>query len=241
MLLHQTLKQSKLAAGIFALMLAVSESLSYGGACQSPTPSPCAADGVCRPSPNWGYSQTRWRSWPGDPTGQRQPTPADGTTPGGGGQGLEPFELPLPQQEDLRGPAKNKDDKDEAADTPVGEFPGAEIPGAGIPIPAEDPEQALPAFDPLGNQRQLPPMDDAPPALPNSLRQASLSLQAPTLMPRLTTPATATQPVRQANWQQTHSIQLINPASAIVTDSATSPLQQAIYYEANGQSKTSPK
>ena len=238
MLLHQTLKQSKLAAGAFALMLAVSESLSYGGACQSPTPSPCAADGVCRPSPNWGYSKTRWRSWPGDPAGQQQPTPADGTDPGGGGKhGLEPFELPLPQQEDLRGPAKNKDDKDEAADTPVGEFPGA-----GIPIPAEDPEQALPAFDPLGNQQQLPPMDDAPPALPNSLRQAGISLQAPTLpMSRLTNPATPKQSVRQANWQQTSSIQLINPASAIVTDAAEVPLQQAIYYEANGQSKTSPK
>ncbi len=236
MLLHQTLKQSKLAAGVFALLLAVSESLSYGGACQSPTPSPCAADGVCRPNPNWGYSQTRWRSWPGDPAGQQQPTPAAGTAPGGGEQGLEPFELPLPQQEDLRGPAKNKDDKDEAADTPVGEFPGA-----GIPIPAEDPEQALPAFDPLGNQRQLPQMDDAPPALPNSLRQASLSLQAPARTPHLATPATALQPVRQANWQQTHSIQLINPASAIVTDSDTAPLQQAIYYETSDQGKRSPK
>ncbi len=219
---HRALKQSLLAIGVLALLLAGSESLSYGNQCQPQTPCPCEADGVCRPKRDtWGYSQTRWRSWPGDPAGQ-QPTAAGDAAGTGDGQDLEPFELPLPKQEDLRGPAKadKEKSKDDAVDAPIGE------------IPVEAPAQALPAFDPQGSQLEYPKtpgMNDAPPALPASLQQARLAPQSPIQnLPRV-----ATRPVRQVNWQQTQSIQLINPASAIVTSPKEATLQRAIYYEAS--------
>ena len=229
---HRALKPSCLAFGVLALLLATSaESQSYGNSCQPPTPSPCAADGVCRPKrATWGYSQTRWRSWPGDPA-DPQPTPA-GDAATGDGQGLSPFELPLPKQEDLRGPAKDDKDDAQAGDGPA-EAPAQALPGL----------DALPAFDPQGSQLEIPKtpgMDDAPPALPTSLRQAAFSPQVPIRnLPRNST--IKSQPVRQVNWQQNHSIQLINPASAIVSEPGVDNLQQAIYYEASDRGTPSTK
>jgi len=247
---HQTLKQSGLAVGLLVLVLAGSESLSYGGNCSPPTPSPCAADGVCRPVTPWGYSVTRWRSWPGESVGQ--PTPADAAGEGDE-QGLGPYELPLPEQEDLRGPAKDKAGEDAGGENAADEAAGEMVPGEG-PVQQLPGPGALPAFDPQGNQSeipgqipgmpgQIPGMDDAPPALPKSLLQAALapSITAPSVTARQQTPATqplgttaeGAQPVRQASWQQSHSIQLINPASAIVVEPKAGSLQQAIYYEAS--------
>jgi len=246
MSLPRALKKGKLVVGVLALLLASPENLSYGVECLSPTPCPCAADGVCRPNrTTWGYSQTRWRSWPGEPVDQQLPTatPVDE----GKEQGLAPYELPLPEQEDLRGPAKDKAGdagdagKDETADAPAeaisGDGPAQILPGP----------EALPAFDPQGNQLEPPGMmDDAPPALPTSLRQAALSLKVPlrtsqqqssTTRLQVTraaaTPPVGSLPIRQASWQQSHSIQLINPASAMVAETAANRLQQAIYYEAS--------
>jgi len=241
---HRSLKQSGLATAVLLLLLAGFESLSYGLGTLPQTPCPCAADGVCRPSRDtWGYSQTRWRPWPGDPL-SLQPTPAGGGTAGGGDEKpLDDRELPLPRQEDLRGPAKDKA-KDKAETSEPGEAAANpdDEPAILLPGPGE-----LPAFDPQGNNQEknlieLPPTEDAPPALPASLRQAALSSN----MLRLTThhqqPATRplvaqtiqAQPIRPVSWQQP-SLGLINPASAIVADPAANPLQQAIYYEASDQ------
>ncbi len=220
---RQAQKRSWLGISALALLLAGLESLSYGG-CLPPTPSPCAADGVCRPNREWGHYETRWRSWPGDPTSQQQPTRADASAPGEADeQGLGPFQLPLPEQEDLRGPAKDKAARSEKKTT--------------NDVPAEDPgllpgPEALPPFDQQGNHLNLPTKEDAPPALPASLRQAVRSLS----MPHLTTQASQITPeIRQANRREPAALGLINPASALVSEDDSEALQQAIYYETSDQ------
>ena len=231
----RTLKQSGIVVAVLALLLAGSETLSYGVGNLPPTPCPCTADGVCRPKrDSWGHYETRWRTWPGDPASQ-EPTQADGAAPSRDElRSLPPFETPLPEQEDLRGPAKDKASKaakDAASDNAAGEGPEALVPGA----------DAIPAFDPQGNRSEIPgeipSMNDAPPALPASLRQAARLLNMPQQMSQQqappTMPAAAPQPIRQASWQRPVSIQLINPASAIVAEPGTGSLQQAIYYEAS--------
>ncbi len=263
MILHPTLKQSGFAFGVLVLLLTDAGSLSYGGSCQPPTPSPCAADGVCRPkADSWGHYETRWRSWPGEPMSQR-PTSA-GRGPDGKAQGLAPFELPKPEQEDLRGPVKNKSDKKKKATdipTPAIEVPVMEIP-AGEPVPdvPAEPADALQIFEPQSSTQpeapgmaEVPNTNDDPPVLPKSLRQAaqSLSVQSPRAQHqvRLQIPATvrpfASQPIKQVNWHQPTtsqaSIQLINPASAIVVEPGVENLQQAIYYEASDQDTTATK
>ncbi len=225
-------KQNGLAVAVLALLLAGSESLSYGVGNLPPTPCPCTADGVCRPNrDSWGHYETRWRTWPGDPASQ-EPTQADGATPDRDEpRSLPSFETPLPQHEDLRGPAKDKAakaDKDAASDDAAGEGPEVLVPGA----------EAIPAFDPQGNRSEvpgeIPGMDDAPPALPASLRQAARLLNLPQQMSQQeapTMPAVAPQPIRQTSWQRPVSTQLVNPASAIVAGPESGALQQAIYYE----------
>jgi len=229
---HQTYRLC-LAVAVLALMLTGSESLSYGvTGCQPETPCPCAADGVCRPkSESWGHYKTRWRSWPGEQHGQ-QPALADPTD--GPEQALPPFETPIPEQEDLRGPAKDKKEKtrkgaaDSGADDRATDEPGQLLPG---------PED-LPVFDPQGHQLDLPTLDDAPPALPESLRQAALSMNMPQISARhqlpTALPSTTQPPVHQANWQRP-ALGLINPASVTVLEPESNALQQAIYYEASDQ------
>ncbi len=234
---HLALQKSFVAVGALALLLAGFECASYANSCLPQIPAPCAADGVCRPNRGtWGYSKTRWRPWPGETVGQG-PTPADAAGEADE-KALAPFETPPPEEENLRGPAKSKKAKaDEEADV---EIPPMELPG--IPPAAEGPAadesdpfapgpEALPVFDPQTNQSEVPAtpsMDDAPPALPASLRQAARQLSAPQSEAMV-------QPIRQASWKQPTSIALINPASAIVAPSDTEPLQQAIYYEASDQ------
>ena len=150
---------------------------------QAPTPCPCAADGSCSPNrASWGYSETRWRPWPGDPTTQTQD---ESEAPLGDAVELPTLDLPDPGKEDLRGPEKKK--KEKAAkkedETPMS-LPGADIfpeidedetpmslPGADI-FPEID-NEGFPAFEPQGNQPLGPYQDDAPPALPGSLQQAA--------------------------------------------------------------------
>ena len=220
-----------LASGVLVAMLAGSGRLSYGvTGCKPQSPCPCAADGVCRPNrETWGHYRTRWRTWPGE-VSRDEPTPAD--TPSAEERTLPPFETPTPEQEDLRGPAKDKkvDEQEEAS---AGE---ADVPAPLLPGP-----ETLPAIDPQGNQLELPPLEDAPPELPESLRQAALLLntphftQAPTdsvKMPTTVQPASPT--VQPASWQQP-APGLVNPASTAVTGSEPNSLQQAIYYEASDQ------
>ena len=132
---------------------------------QAPTPCPCAADGSCSPNrASWGYSETRWRPWPGDPTTQTQD---ESEAPLGDAVELPTLDLPDPGKEDLRGPEKKK--KEKAAkkedETPMS-LPGADI------FPEID-NEGFPAFEPQGNQPLGPYQDDAPPALPGSLQQAA--------------------------------------------------------------------
>jgi hypothetical protein len=228
-----------LAASVLALLLSGFESQSYGVGPLPPTPCPCSADGVCRPNrATWGYSRTRWRAWPGEEQLGQQPTPVDGTTAGeGDDQPLPPFETPLPEQEDLRGQAKEKSKRataDEANEGAADPDPLQGIPG-------------IPGFDPEG---RVFPDDDAPPALPASLRQAARALNMPPLVaqresrqvsprqsratrqiPSTPSPSSTAQAVQPASWQQS-AIGLINPAAAIVAADADG-LQQAIYYEAS--------
>ncbi len=233
------LATSVLASGVLVLTLACLENLSYGNRCQPPTPSPCAADGVCRPNrDSWGYSQTRWRQWPGDP---RTGRPTDAATPDlEDDKGLPGYQTPKPEQEDLRGPAKGKKDED-AEDAGEGEdaqpLPGPEV---------------LPGFDPQGNLESLPPVDDAPPALPESLRLSrsiptrsipstsgvrvalGLSASTGTSRAKLINPALPAS-LPPVNWKQPQAIGLVNPASAAVVQPEGEALQQAIYYEASDQ------
>lgn len=223
---HDTCKLC-LAIGVLAATLAGSGSLSYGvTGCQPQTPCPCAADGVCRPNrETWGHYKTRWRTWPGEISGDK-PTVADAPTTEA--ETLPPFETPIPEQEDLRGPPKEKPSKDEE---PAAEAEG-DMPAQLLPGP-----EALPAIDPQGNnQHQLPQLEDAPPELPESLRQAAIMLNQP---PAGQVQLAPSQPhVQQVSWQPP-AAGLINPASAVVVEQAGNTLQQAIYYEASEQSDQS--
>lgn len=261
-----TLLGLTLAAILF--VVAGAESLTYAVGdricgCGEQTPCRCAADGICRPKrTTWGHYDTRWRSWPGEPprrtTSGASQTPEEADDP----QNLPEYELPTPEQEDLRVPPKSKkkkdDDESSEEELPV-EMPGA----APFGLPAEEPAQLLPGpeaapaeedgfdLDPFGVLPEVPPMEDAPPALPASLRQAA----APKRMPRVAqsqrrpipgvtqtvaqglniTPEMLAQPVRQVSWNQPASMPVINPAAAIQTSAASEPLQQAIYIESTDQ------
>ncbi len=218
--------------------------------CGPTTPCSCAADGICRPKRDtWGHYHTRWRTWPGEKI-ERSPVEAgesedeDTQLP----DDLEDLELPKKEQEDLRvaPKAKKKRTADEAA--PL-EIPGAD-PAPLLPGPEEAPAEEGPIdFDPFSELPELPQMEDAPPALPPSLRQAALEMSKARVAtakpksrqqarpPRIAmniTPEMLAPPVRQVSWQQQQSsMPQVNPASAVQTSAAEQPLQQAIYYEAS--------
>jgi len=248
---HWAIKKSGWAAGALALMLISLESLSYGNRCQPQTPSPCGADGVCRPiRSTWGYSQTRWRAWPGEPMGQ-QPAEAGSDIAGPDELTLPDKELPSAEQEDLRGPAKAPKVKEsEESAAPEGETQDAfDInPGEVPAIPTPEP---LPAFSPQSSNELpgFPSLEDTPPALPESLREVahaqhvprlSAFQEIPTAEPVAIPQIRQTQPIRQVDWQQAPTIRLINPASAIVVQPETETLQQAIYFEASDQENNEP-
>jgi hypothetical protein len=149
---------------------------------------------------------------------------------------LPPFEAPLPQQEDLRGPAKDKksneenEEEGEAEAVDEGDLPAQLLPGP----------EALPAIDPQSNQLRLPPQEDAPPALPESLRQAALQLNMSSAVPTQAALPVGQLQVQQASWQQA-ATGLINPASAVMDAPEANSLQQAIYYEASDLSDSAPE
>jgi len=162
------------------------------GGCLPPTPGPCAADGVCRPSGGWGYNLTRWRPWPGE-VAPRQPTSAEARTVEPDLQ-MPPLELPNATGEYLRGPARTKKKKSDTPDEQPArsEVPGVLIPrgpGQGLEIPeesAEPLEEDLPEadddddfpFNLQGNVPISPLHQDAPPTLPSSLRETFKMPQA---------------------------------------------------------------
>jgi len=231
-------RRSWLAVGMLTLGLTLVESLSYGIGPLPQIPCPCAADGICRPNRgSWGYSKTRWRAWPGDQISQ-QPAAVDQSITGDDElRVLPPFETPLPEDEDLRGPAKDKADKskESSEDAAADDEPAISLPGPAALPGAEQ----LPLFDPQGNSFDVPQMEDAPPALPASLRQSAQLLSVPPLTDRRQPPAS--QPpafsrssagtIRPVGWQQS-SLALVNPATTAGQPEANT-LRQAIYYEAS--------
>jgi len=136
----------------------ISEVSGAGVGCLPPTPSPCAADGICRPNQeSFGYSRTRWRPWPGDPKLAEPTLVEDEDQITEQEMELEPFLRPTPEEEDTRGPTKTK------SFTP----------------PEENSPQALlePEADPISDldlQSSIPVLytgEDAPPELPQGLRK----------------------------------------------------------------------
>jgi hypothetical protein len=179
-----------------------------------------------------------------------QPTPADaGAKPIE--QELQPFEAPLPEQEDLRGPAKDKQKAEAEVEVSARSLPelrmGASLAPSTLPVVA-------PANHPV------PSSSDDPPALPSSLRQAAEAMQhaaevvqemAKSAQPAETPPqtvqasvetlapaprpvATNAQLVQPVAWQ-TPAIELVNPASAAIVLPKADSTQQAIYYEISDQ------
>ncbi len=247
-------KLTGLMLGAFMLVVIAAAQLTYAVGerlcgCGPTTPCACAADGICRPKrETWGHYHTRWRTWPGEvierpPSQTGEPDAADDQVV----DPLDGYETPKPEQEDLRAPPKAKRERAVEEAAPV-ELPGAE-PAPLLPGPEEAPAEEDPIdFDPFSELPELPQMEDAPPALPPSLRQAAIAISKAKVanarpqrtrrtQPRVAmniTPEMLTQPVRQVSWQQQQSsMPQVNPASAVQTSAAQQPLQQAIYYEAS--------
>lgn len=217
------------------------------GQCLPAPPCPCAADGNCYPKrETWGNYTTNWRPWPGDSIGLT-PTPAQ-PTPEEQRQ-LPIFLRPLPNQEDLRGPAKPTPVAAPAAQQPSDEQP-AEAP-ANEQAPADDGLE-IPGFGPQGNLQPLPQIEDGPPALPRALSQAATTLasipQVASRQPIATGTATANtsaarQPLTTSTLDARYvtptsgvmgaNIELSNPAAAKVQKTMDQELQQAIYFEAS--------
>jgi len=154
-----------LILAIFSGTTGFSDAKEAGVGCLPPTPPPCAADGVCRPNQaSFGYSQTRWRPWPGDPQPEQPTLAEDPTTEEE--MRLEPLEHPAPEKEDLRGPTKSN------SFTPPEEDSSQASPD---PIPELDPQSSLPA---------LPQQEDAPPELPRSLQRFAFARQLGQQPPR---------------------------------------------------------
>lgn len=128
-----------------------------------PTPPPCAADGTCYPKTGeWGWYQSRWRTWPGD---QLEPTPS--TSPTAAGQvspELSNSETPPADLEDAAAPPSSprREEAEEAPPVPGGEPPSKKTGESSLPnVPLPDAETPSP-LGPTTDQ-------DPPPALPRSL------------------------------------------------------------------------
>ncbi|MCH2114641.1 MAG: hypothetical protein MK171_07005 [Pirellulales bacterium] len=206
-----------LATAILLLGMSPMDAADGATGCQQPIPSPCAADGICRPNLEWGYSHTRWRPWPGD-TALDAPSEDNATAPEDEEVLLEPYELPKIEEEDLRGPAKKKN--------PVADAKRAEDASHPLPDESELPEQDEIDFraidvegaqiDRQDNSWMRPARDaDGPPALPASLREVASLQYQPSRSPFFEqkpdpkfVPAHVDQPT---------SIRWINPAAATLS------------------------
>ncbi len=237
---NQTKHMAAIGLALLVGLATVLDAQAQGPSCRQPTPSPCAADGTCQPNhDSWGYSQTRWRQWPGNPQPE-QPTAVESQEVEEEMK-LKPFQRPTAEKEGIRSPAKTKSPRTASEDD-------AEQPEQALP------ENALPELDQQGSLRAMPLQDDAPPALPRSLRAVALSVgNAPlakgpvsrTQQPKAyvsslsggqsrpkTAPAHRQQALSpehavQAVAQQRLSANLVNPAA----NGVSSGSQLAIYYE----------
>lgn len=250
----------KLAATIVMGLTVAGPAMAHGP--HPATPCPCAADGTCYPKRDtWGFYRTNWRPAPGDNVG-RVPTPAGQMDPQELQRELPNLVRPLPEQEDLRGPAKPT--RPAPVNTEVNEMPpaggGQQPPVGGQPPagrqqpPAEGGEAApaeaqpldgldLPGFGPQGSFQPLPQIEDAPPALPTNLSKALTALPNHSSPTRTTVianpvrPAASTLPVATSNFvtpaTNVQGIQLGNPAANNVQKTMELDLEQAIYLEAS--------
>ncbi len=143
---------------------------SVATATHPPTPRPCEAEGVCRPSrATWGWNQTRWRPWPGDQAGLQ---PSVTATPAAEqeAESFQPFERPSPEEEDQRvkpskkaaqgestgppstGPQSMSPESTAPVDKVVPDLPGSELPALEPELPALELEgrmtpQPIPSID----------------------------------------------------------------------------------------------
>jgi len=182
-------------------------------ACRPATPSPCAADGVCRPKRDtWGWYQTKWRSWPGEKVGMTPTEVEEIEAEDKIEKGLEGFELPTPEQEDLRGmQKKDTDSESDEAEPATDTLPGVGDQGSAAPLPLllpaarnvamrlKDSPQPLPtvnpsqpsATGPAGIPKGINVQDDEPPPLPASLKRIAnrgRGLPSPILVPSAPVP-----------------------------------------------------
>jgi hypothetical protein len=150
---------------------------------------------------------------------------------------------------------------------PALDAPAPELPPQGLETPSPLDEPAAEEPDPFGAppvnpQGALPPLnapiltdEDAPPALPASLRHTS-QLTPPvdrtpiaSAQPRASGPLTqppSVQPdaaprVSGARASAPVAIQLVNPAAAVVDRPRDQQLEQAIYYEASDRATNPPR
>jgi hypothetical protein len=226
---------------------------------QPATPCPCAADGTCYPKRDtWGFYKTHWRVAPGDSIGI-EPTPAAGETPEIRKQ-LEPYIRPLPEEEDLRGPAKPVRPA-APADQPAATAPAQQPPqGEGQP-PAQEGEEApaaapadaldlpgLPGLGPQGSVNPLPRIEEGPPALPRALSAvlssspaqpsvgyATVAANPVTAVPAVksTLPIANSRYVSPVSTANVGNIELRNPAAKNVQKTMDQDLQHAIYLESS--------
>ena len=145
----------------------------------------CSVEGGCSPQGPWGYTQTKWRPWPGDEITRPEDVVAEEEEKRGTLEGYEP---PSPEDEGLRGSKKpdtrrKKKSTEEATEGPIGELPGelgdaspepeigAPVPDAGgfeipngLDIPQPEPEGAQPELPQPGEpQPEIDPADDFDP------------------------------------------------------------------------------
>lgn len=142
---------------------------------------PCTAEGACRPSPEFGYTQTRWRKWPGVvyDDGRRPRRAADSEKDGGL---LPDVDEPAPTEEDkqapppidesagrLEGEAAEGDGEFQFDGGPQGEPGGGfefDLPAApgGIDGPFQPPRPVAPGF----RDQPAPPAPGGPAARPDA-------------------------------------------------------------------------
>ncbi len=211
----------KLAAAIVMGLSVAGSALAYGP--HPATPCPCAADGTCYPKrETWGYYKTHWRIAPGESIGP--PTPAGGI-PEIKDQ-LQPFIRPLPEEEDLRGPAKPvrpAAPAEQPAATVEGQQPPQEGQGQQPAQPANEAPAAAPAgglelpglpgvegLGPQGSFKPLPRIEEGPPALPSALSAALSSL-----------------PPQQPNVE--HATVVANPVAAVPAVKSNLPVANSRY------------
>jgi hypothetical protein len=149
--LQSAAKPLLLAGTLWSAAFATPVGAVGNGSGRVQTPPPCGPDGVCIPNiPTYGWYQTRWRTFPGEPSAK--PTEAD----------LKKQEK-KDEEEDLGGPQEPSMDMEGSLtrERPKrGDQPGAE--GGPVPDPNED-IRSLPGLPPLPGPGDVPPPDGAAP------------------------------------------------------------------------------